>query len=220
MKCSPVSRSSHGVSIVDNTVYMFGGEHEARTPVANDLHSLDLSQATLEWRKVAVTGDVPSARFGHGQCSVGPFLYVFGGRQGTAIDEKLLNDLYKFDTRTNVWSQVHVSGDVPCARSFHSMVARGSSIFVFGGCPETGRLADLHHYDTETSTWTRLETGPMEGRGGTPLVATPAGDLFVIGGFAGREMGDIHKYNISTNKWETMKEVRNICETKPKESKL
>ena len=126
---------------------------------------------------------------------------------GTAIDEKLLNDLYKLDTRTNVWSQVQVSGDVPCARSFHSMVARGSSIFVFGGCPETGRLADLHHYDTETSTWTRLETGPMEGRGGTPLVATPAGDLFVIGGFAGREMADIHKYNIATNKWETMAQV-------------
>ena len=82
VKSSPVSRSSHGVSIVGDTVYMFGGEHEARTPVANDLHSLDLSQATLEWRKVAVTGDVPSARFGHGQCSVGPFLYVFGGRQG------------------------------------------------------------------------------------------------------------------------------------------
>ena len=207
VKSSPLSRSSHGVSIVDNTIYMFGGEHEARTPVGSDVYSLDLSQASLEWRKVSASGDIPSSRFGHGQCSVGPVLYVFGGRMGTAIDEKLLNDLYKLDTRTNVWSKVEYTGDVPCPRSFHSMVAHGSSIFVFGGCPETGRLADLHCYDTKTSIWTRLETGPMEGRGGTPLVVTPDGDLFVIGGFAGREMADIHKYNIATNKWETMAQV-------------
>ena len=29
----PVSRSSHKISVVGDTLYMFGGEHEARTPI-------------------------------------------------------------------------------------------------------------------------------------------------------------------------------------------
>ena len=56
--------------------------------------------------------------------------------------------------------------------------------------------------------WTKLEAGPMEGRGGTPLAVTKAGDIFVVGGFAGREMADIHKYSIKEGKWTTMNEVQ------------
>ena len=48
----------------------------------------------------------------------------------------------------------------------------------------------------------------MEGRGGTPLAVTRAGDIFVVGGFASREMADIHKYSIKEGKWTTMKEVQ------------
>jgi len=209
---SPVSRSSHGISVIKNIVFMFGGEHDARTPLASDVYSFDLTDVTPKWTKVSASGEAPSARFGHGQCSVGESIYVFGGRMGTAIDEKLLNDLYKFDTCTNTWSRVSTSGHVPCPRSYHSMVSNGEHIYVFGGCPEKGRLADLHCLDTRTNEWSALETGPMEGRGGTPFAAIPGGELYVIGGFAGsecagRETNDIHKYNIASNKWQTLEET-------------
>ena len=76
----------------------------------------------------------------------------------------------------------------------------------------SGRLVDLHCLNTRTNEWSALETGPMEGRGGTPFAATPGGELYVIGGFAGsecagRETNDIHKYNIASNKWQTLEEV-------------
>ena len=31
----PVARSSHKISVIGDTLYMFGGEHEARTPIGN-----------------------------------------------------------------------------------------------------------------------------------------------------------------------------------------
>ena len=209
----PVSRSSHRVSVIGDRLYMFGGEHEARTPVASQLHALDLTEgAEGDWTVVAAKGDIPSARFGHGMCSVGSSLYVFGGRMGTAIDEKLLNDVYKFDTVTSTWSKVTCSGAVPCERSYHSMVSHGSSVYVFGGCPAAGRLADLHCLDTETAVWTALPSGGMEGRGGTPLAVTPDGSaLYVVGGFAGREMADIHRFDIASNTWSREEQVGVKC---------
>ena len=101
-----------------------------------------------------------------------------------------------------------MSGQEPCPRSFLSLVSHGTRLYVFGGCPQEGRLADLHSLDTETGVWTELESGPMEGRGGTPLAVTGAGDIYVVGGFAGREMADIHRYSIKEGKWTTMEEVQ------------
>ena len=160
-----------------------------------------------EWTQVPVSGGAPSPRFGHGFCSYDKYLCVFGGRQGTAIDEKLLNDFYMFDTGAGSWTCVSTSGDVPCPRSFHSMVSYNDKLYVFGGCPETGRLADLHSLDMKTMTWTTLSPGPMEGRGGTPLAVTSNGCIYVVGGFAGRETDDMHKYCISSDTWSTLTEV-------------
>ena len=104
------------------------------------------------------------------------------------MDEKLMADLHKWDPTTATWTQVVVQGgSAPCPRSFHTMVAPegGKCFYVFGGCPQQGRLNDLHKFDTETGVWTQLKTGPMEERGGTPVAATPTGHIYVVGGFAG-----------------------------------
>merc|ERR1711892_851136 len=49
---SPLERSSHGVSIVGDTLYMFGGEFSARHPVNNILYALDLDKPGNAWREV------------------------------------------------------------------------------------------------------------------------------------------------------------------------
>jgi N-acetylneuraminic acid mutarotase len=41
-------------------------------------------------------------------------------------------------------------------RSYHRMVAVGTTLYVFGGCGAAGRLSDLHAYDTTTSTWKQM----------------------------------------------------------------
>ena len=57
---APLSRSSHGVSVIGDKLFMFGGEHEARTPVDNDVHVLELT--TSQWRKMVTSGTAPSPR--------------------------------------------------------------------------------------------------------------------------------------------------------------
>ena len=59
----PVSRSSHGVSVIGDTLYLWGGEHEARTPVDTNMWALDLKkEGSMEWRIVASKGEPPSQR--------------------------------------------------------------------------------------------------------------------------------------------------------------
>ena len=211
----PVSRSSHGVSIIGDTLYLWGGEHVARTPVDTNIWALDLSEeGSMEWRNVSCQGEPPSPRFGHSQCAMGGNVYVFGGRAGTAIDEQLMDDLHKWDPQTATWSVVPTrGGSAPCPRSYHSMVAPPAStcFYVFGGCSQQGRLADLHRFDTETGVWTQLHTGPMEGRGGTPVVATSTGHIYIVGGFAGREMADVHAYSLQTNTWTRCEQLEVAC---------
>jgi len=198
----PLERSSHGVSIVGDTLYMFGGEHSARHPVNDVLYALDLDKPGNTWREVKVSGSPPPPRFGHAQSVIGDCIYIFGGRMGIAVDEKLLNDLFMFNTKTGIWTNVSSEGSPPSPRSFHKMVSTGTKLYVFGGCPSEGRLADLYVFDTETGTWTVLESSGMEGRGGAGLVVDPDGSaLYVVGGFAGREMKDVHKYDLQDGKW-------------------
>jgi Galactose oxidase, central domain len=66
--------------------------------------------------------------------------------------------LWCFDTASKTWSVVAGSGQPPAPRSYHAMTAAGESFYVFGGCGEgqTGRLNDLHEFNTVTKTWTQL----------------------------------------------------------------
>jgi len=181
---------------------MFGGEHSARHPVNDTLYALNLGTTEPAWREVKVTGDTPSPRFGHAQAVIGDSIYFFGGRMGVAIDEKLLNDLFLFNTKTSVWTKVDQVGTPPSPRSFHKMVSAGGKLYVYGGCPSEGRLSDLHVFDPAGGVWTTLETGQMEGRGGAGLAVDSQGSaLLLVGGFAGREMKDIHRFDLADKKW-------------------
>jgi len=212
---SPTDRSSHGISVVGNCLYLFGGEHTARTPVPSTLHVLDMGSSQLKWKSEEVRGNPPSQRFGHAQATIGDCIYVFGGRAGTQIDELLMNDLHKFDTKTRTWTAVDTKGDLPSPRSFHKMAALKNKLYVFGGCPAKGRLADLHLFDPETSEWTRLPEAPMEGRGGAAFAAVGDCKLMVLGGFAGREVGDMWEFDLATETWsclsETLKPPRSVA---------
>lgn len=208
---TPTPRSSHGISVVGDSLYLFGGEHTARTPVPSTLHVLEMNSSELKWKSEEVKGTPPSPRFGHAQATIGHCIYVFGGRAGTQIDELLMNDLHKFDTKTRTWTAVDTQGDLPSPRSFHKMVALGDKLYVFGGCPAKGRLADLHLFDPDTSEWTRLPESPMEGRGGAAFAAVRVSSsqdkLMVLGGFAGREVGDIWEFDVASKTWSCLSET-------------
>lgn len=217
----PCARSSHGLSLVNagRRLVLYGGEHVARTPlepnqmlwVADRIEDDEGGREAWQWRCIIIPEDEPQppARVAHAQAVIDDqFVYVFGGRD-TAIEEEAMNDLWKFDTRNLVWTKV----DVTCAdgasalppgnRSYHKMVALNHSLYVFGGCGEHGRLADLHRFDAHSCTWDDLGTSPLlSGRGGSNLIILANDDLAAVAGFAGEETADGHRFDSSQNLWQ------------------
>ncbi|KAJ3323017.1 Cleavage and polyadenylation specificity factor subunit 1 [Boothiomyces sp. JEL0866] len=156
----------------------------------------------------------PPPRIGHAQASVGNSIYIFGGRQGIQMNEKPLNDMFKFDTTVGEWSEIQAQNPPP-ARSYHRMVSSGTDLYVFAGCGPAGRLNDLYKYDTLQSTWTKLPaSNDIVPRGG-PCLAANNQKVVVCCGFSGYENDDIHIYDIKSQEWKLapfkVPTARSVC---------
>ncbi|CAM8891086.1 unnamed protein product [Rhodiola kirilowii] len=192
---SPGARSSHAIALIDHKAYVFGGEFKPRVPVDNHLHVFDLH--SLTWSIADASGDVPPPRIGVTMAAVGDTIYVFGGRDA---EHKELDELYAYNTRSSVWNQI--SGSGPPHRSYHSMTADERFVYVFGGCGVGGRLNDLAAFDTVARKWVEFPSAGegCKGRGGPGLVVA-AQKLWVVYGFAGQEMDDIHCFDPARSQW-------------------
>lgn len=177
--------------------YSFGGELKPRVPVDSELYVFDLND--LSWSVVSATGDIPPPRVGVTMASIGETIYVFGGRDS---EHKELNELYSFDTCANKWTLLSSGDTGPAHRSYHSITADDRRVYVFGGCGNAGRLNDLWAYDAVDKEWLKF---PLPGenckpRGG-PGLAVSQGKIWVVYGFSGVELDDVHFFDPSTEKW-------------------
>lgn len=109
----PLPRSSHEISCTPSgDCLVFGGEHVARTPIDSALHLFSFSSNS--WTVIEpISSTLPCSRVGHAQSIVGDELFVFGGRQGITMEEKPLNDLWKFNLKSREWISIASSQDIP-----------------------------------------------------------------------------------------------------------
>ncbi len=182
-----------------------------------------------DYKKVAAEanpdgGGVPPPRVGHTANAIGDRIYVFGGRGGKAMqpwEEK--GRIWVYDTRLNCWSFLDpLSGSpYPAARSYHASAAtlhpqKGSqdhrenpvgspdpevhgTIFIHGGCPASGRLADVWAFDLAARIWSPYPEVPGPARGGPSLTFTQ-NRLYRFGGFDGKkELGGLDFLDISVS---------------------
>ncbi|XP_059662863.1 nitrile-specifier protein 5-like [Cornus florida] len=193
----PGARSSHAVALVGQKAYVFGGEFTPRVPVDNNIYMFDLNDLT--WYVADATGDIPPPRVGVTMASVGGTIYVFGGRDAT---HKELNELYSFDTSTNKWALISSGDTGPPHRSYHSVTADDRRVYVFGGCGVAGRLNDLWAYDVIDQMWVKFPVAGenCKGRGG-PGLAVAQGKIWVVYGFSGVELDDVHFFDPVEEKW-------------------
>ncbi|XP_038157988.1 host cell factor 2 isoform X2 [Cyprinodon tularosa] len=137
----PCPRIGHSFTLVGSKCYLFGGlANDSEDPNGNvpryldDFYELELQPLTgaKGWNVLDTKGGGPSARESHTCVSytgVGsPKLYVFGGMQGSR-----LNDLWQLDLTSMVWSTAETSGCTPVPRSLHSANVIGNKMYVFGG---------------------------------------------------------------------------------------
>ncbi|KAK1431092.1 hypothetical protein QVD17_14316 [Tagetes erecta] len=193
----PGARSSHTITIMGEKAYSFGGEFKSRVPVDNSLHVFDLNELT--WSVAEVTGDIPPPRVGVTMASIGQTIYVFGGRNAKHVE---LNELHSFDTCTNKWTLLSTGDTGPTQRSYHSITTDDHHVYIFGGCGVAGRLNDLWAFNVDDKTWAKfpLPGDNLKGRGGPGLVAV-GGKIWVVYGFAGMEVDDVHFFDAVSAKW-------------------
>jgi len=200
----PISRSSHTIACVNNneTCVVFGGEHVPREPVKNDTYLYDMS--TGVWKKI-VSSTAPSERLGHVAISTSSTTMFLHGGRSQVNESSTLGDLYSFDVPTGSWHVKQPTGKVPASRNYHASCTTGNdTLYIFGGCGNDGRLADLWRYDVRSGMWDELCPSTMAGRGGAGLVAVSDTELYVVGGFTGAESGDIYRFDIAKNQWEAL----------------
>lgn len=204
-------RSSHTLSMVKGKAYIFGGEERPREPVDNVMHVITMPAAGTEEADHTTIEDDPSKapppRVGHTAAVISDRIYVFGGRGGkdmAPLDEK--GRVWVFDTVISKWSHIDPMPETPypAARSYHcstssihplpspaaheagaAAVAPHGSVFIHGGCPASGRLADVWCFDVASATWAPLPDAPEPARGGASL-AFARNRLWRHGGFDGK----------------------------------
>ncbi|KAF2853426.1 kelch repeat protein-like protein [Plenodomus tracheiphilus IPT5] len=218
-------RSSQVLSVVGQTVCVFGGEVKPREPVDDkvDVFSLEPDTTTLETKSVDAA---PSPRVGSASAVLNGKMYIFSGRGGTdmaAIEEE--GAVWTFDPTASSWSKItpaDSSAPYPPARSYHCSTSDAQgSFFVHAGCPAKGRLSDLWKFNVNERTWMQLADAPGPQRGGTSI-AYSGGKLFRMNGFDGSSEvgGSIDVFDISSNTWSshTFKpdgndgpEARSVC---------
>ncbi|KAJ0264241.1 Nitrile-specifier protein 4 [Hirschfeldia incana] len=194
---APGQRCSHAIAQVGNKIYTFGGEFTPNVPIDKHLYVFDLK--TRKWSIAPATGDIPHlACLGVRMVSVGPTLYVFGGRDNS----RKYNGFYSFDTTTNKWKLLTPVEQGPTPRSFHSMAADEKNVYVFGGVGGKDRLKTLDAYNVADKKWKKCAT-PGESfsiRGGAGLEVVE-GKVWVVYGFNGCEIDDVHYYDPVKDKW-------------------
>ena len=152
------------------------------------------------WQEVMATG--PRARYDHGLRAIegGRALLLFGGARSATGASNFFNDLWRFDTASEQWSQVAVEGASPPGRRTPWMVAEADGTHLLMGLGVHGlqvseTFGDLWRLDLATSQWTELTAAvapadgsdPPPARGFTQGLPGPRGALgLLLGGFDGR----------------------------------
>ncbi|KAH7394437.1 kelch repeat protein-like protein [Pyrenochaeta sp. MPI-SDFR-AT-0127] len=218
-------RSSQVLSVIDQTVCIFGGEVKPREPVDDkvDLFSLSSDGLQLETKSISAA---PSPRVGSASAVLNGKMYLFSGRGGTdmaPIEED--GAVWEFDPTNLSWTKItpaDASAPYPPARSYHCSTSDGNNtFFVHAGCPAKGRLSDLWKFDVTRRSWTQAPDAPAPQRGGTSI-AYSGGKIFRMNGFDGttEQGGSIDIFDLSANTWstETFKadgndgpEARSVC---------
>lgn len=206
----PAPRSSHAAAVVGNKMVVVGGESGNKLlddvqVLHFDRFSWSTASSKLYLSPTSLPLKIPACK-GHCLVSWGKKVLLVGGRTDPASDKV---SVWAFDSETECWAPVEAKGDIPVARSGHTVVRASSVLILFGGEDTKKRkLNDLHMFDLKSFTWLPLHcTGP----GPSPRsnhVATLYDDrlLLVFGGASkSRTLNDLYSLDFETMIWTRIK---------------
>ncbi|KAI4987616.1 hypothetical protein ZWY2020_020416 [Hordeum vulgare] len=206
----PAPRFSHAAAIVGSKMVVFGGDSGQH--LLDDTKILNLEKLTWDSTTPKVlpspirsTFKLPACK-GHCMVSWGNSVILVGGRSEPATD---CLSVWVFNTETEIWSLMEAKGDIPAARSGHTVTRAGATLILFGGEDAKGKKRhDLHMFDLKSSTWLPLN---YKGAGPSPRsnhVAALYDDriLLIFGGHSkSKTLNDLFSLDFETMVWSRVK---------------
>lgn len=190
----PGARRNLASWVIGDELWLFGGfgtDSASAAGQLNDLWKYNTISGQWTWvsgsdtvnqmadygfKGITDTTNVPGARTGAYAWAEGLNLWLFGGYGYNATTRGRLNDLWKYDTSTGMWTWVSGSNavaevptygikgtpsstNVPGSRDQGLAWSQGNNLWLFGGYGKArdigeGRLNDLWKFDIFDGTWT------------------------------------------------------------------
>ncbi|XVF62639.1 hypothetical protein PTKIN_Ptkin09bG0024500 [Pterospermum kingtungense] len=206
----PVPRLNHAAAVVGNKMIVVGGE--SGNGMLDDVQVLNFDNFswTTASSKLYLSPSnlplkIPSCK-GHCLVSWGKKALLVGGRTDPSNDRV---SVWAFDTETECWSVMEAKGEIPVARSGHTVVRASSVLILFGGeDAKKKKLNDLHMFDLKSLTWLTLQCTGTRPSPRSNHVATLYEDktLFIFGGSSkSRTLNDLYSLDFETMVWSRIK---------------
>ncbi|XP_078445026.1 acyl-CoA-binding domain-containing protein 6-like isoform X2 [Wolffia australiana] len=204
----PKPRYKHGAAMIEDKMYIFGGNHNGR--YLADLQVFDLK--SLIWEKIDAKATInfsdksevmiPTACAGHSLVSCERMIILVGGHTKQPWESIIA---WEFDPQSLQWSKLKTQGKTPVSRGGHSVTLVGKSLVLFGGEDE-GRclLNDLHILDLDSLTWKEVD---LVGQPPAPRMDHTAAlhaerYLLIFGGASHATcFNDLHVLDLKTMEW-------------------
>eukprot|EP01039_Chlorochromonas_danica_P010525 gene10525-11659_t len=189
----PSRRANFSLTALPNgDLVMFGGEYYdgERVEVYSDVIRWQVEKN--EWKAIESL-NTPPPRCSHQAVYYQEKVYLFGGEYATTDQFYHFKDLWCLDLKTNVWKEIHATGDCPSGRSGHRMVVWRNYLVLFGGFYEAMRevrwFNDLFFFSFQEERWTQLPVRPSapipRPRSGVQMCVHTAEDvLYIMGGYS------------------------------------
>uniref|UniRef100_A0A6V7QRR7 Acyl-CoA-binding domain-containing protein 4 n=1 Tax=Ananas comosus var. bracteatus TaxID=296719 RepID=A0A6V7QRR7_ANACO len=179
----PTPRFNHAAAVIGSKMVVVGGESGHRLLDDTMILSLDKLTWVAASPKVylspsGLSHKIPACK-GHCLVPWGKMVILIGGKTEPASDRVAV---WSFDIETECWSHLEAKGDIPVARSGHTVIRAGpvlilfgrnrsfakiesccrlrddKILFIFGGQSKSKILNDLYSLDFETMVWSRVKT--------------------------------------------------------------
>ncbi len=141
----PVALANHSAAVLNDILYVFGGESDGGTEKM--LYALSLKKPAAGWQKRA---ELPGrARAFTALVSQANALYVLGGRETIAGKTTVFNDAYVYQPTKNSWSSLP---DLPTPVAAHLATAAGSNAILILGGDDGIRLGEIEQVNRQLAT--------------------------------------------------------------------
>ena len=190
-----------------DVLWMYGGISAAQ-PLNYSSELWGYTASTSLWERVVLPGSPPPL-VGASMCSVGHFLYLYGGSN---FDASANENLYSFDTARRQWSLMSLLGYRPPARAYHTLTCAGGRVYLFGGADASGTVYNTMAYlDNLNTINMRWHSPPAAGNVPSPrkshsLSHGQGGKLYLFGGSgaADEKLNDVYTLDATSLSWYAM----------------